>query len=232
MAVDHGDTEEQKEQMKCQIQIPVLTNLAACFVQKQHWARAEAICDEASKISTKNARILLRRARARIGLGGSKLSAARSDLRKVDELLNELPEEEFKKMKPEYLRHRRLLRAGEVQFLAEKRKEKKMARAMVASMGAQSEGEGGRRKKEKEKGKGHENESESANGENQGSKQGGQGEEEEGGGWQDLLVVRATSAFFIMIWYVLVSLFTCKLDRIANLGRRMYVAVKYGGKMH
>ena len=217
MAIDHGNTEEQKEKMTSQIQIPVLTNLAACFVEKEQWARAEAICDEAAKISSKNTRILLRRARARIGLGGSKLSAARSDLRKVDELLSELPEEEFKKMKPEYLRHRRLLRAGEVKFLAEKKKEKKIAKAMVASMGKKSK-DSITNAAEKVEGE------EVADG-HPGKVEEGDGEE----GWQDFLVVRATSAFFIMIWYILVSLFTCKLDRVANLCRRMYVAVKYGG---
>eukprot|EP00937_MAST-01D_sp_MAST-1D-sp2_P002409 g2409.t1 len=75
--LDFGDTAQSRAEAVQGLQLPVLSNLAACMLAQQQWLRAGQLCDEALKIEPGHIKSLLRRGRARTEL--ERFDQARGD---------------------------------------------------------------------------------------------------------------------------------------------------------
>ncbi len=76
--LDFGSGEEQKVEATTTIQIPVLCNMAACFLAMKDWVKVEAITSQAISLDSMCFKALSRRSMARIHLG--KLALAAQDV--------------------------------------------------------------------------------------------------------------------------------------------------------
>lgn len=65
VAMDFGTTEEERRETQQQLQLPVCTNLAACFLEQGEYGRCIDICDRALEVDPDSVKSLYRRGVAR-----------------------------------------------------------------------------------------------------------------------------------------------------------------------
>jgi hypothetical protein len=80
--LDFGNTEEEKKEAVLQVQVPVLCNMAACWILMKDWGKAEEICTQALTLDPLNHKALARRGTARCYLG--RVALAREDLQTLE----------------------------------------------------------------------------------------------------------------------------------------------------
>ena len=81
VGLDYGDDAESREEAKKTVQVPVLTNLAICFLHQRQFHKCVALCGSALQLDPKAWKALTRRGIARMELGD--YCAARLDLREA-----------------------------------------------------------------------------------------------------------------------------------------------------
>mmetsp|Transcript_21405 Transcript_21405/g.34873 ORF Transcript_21405/g.34873 Transcript_21405/m.34873 type:complete len:171 (+) Transcript_21405:358-870(+) len=64
VGLDFGTTELEKENATNLVQLPVLTNLAACYAETKQWKKVVLFCDQAIQINDESVRAHLRKAKA------------------------------------------------------------------------------------------------------------------------------------------------------------------------
>lgn len=85
VGLDFGSTPEQSAAAKSLIQVPVLTNLAACYVSLRQWDKVVRLCNEAIDVDAECSKAHLRKARALIEL--ERPREARNVLARAEQLL-------------------------------------------------------------------------------------------------------------------------------------------------
>jgi len=85
VGLDFGSTQEHEQKTRELVQIPVLTNLAACYARKREWGKVVQFCDQALELDPYHIKALVRRGRARIEMDN--LREAREDLLRARELV-------------------------------------------------------------------------------------------------------------------------------------------------
>ncbi|GBG31903.1 Peptidyl-prolyl cis-trans isomerase FKBP5 [Hondaea fermentalgiana] len=78
VGLDFGNTPEQAGRARELVQLPVLTNLAACYWRKEEWNKVVCFCDQALQVDADYAKALVRRGWAHVELGN--LRNAKRDL--------------------------------------------------------------------------------------------------------------------------------------------------------
>lgn len=130
MALDFGETEEQRFAVERLIQGPCLRNMAACLLEEKQWQKAEQLCTEALKLDARDCKALRRRAQARTEIGS--LSSAIADIKAASLVAEDQGDiVEWKRINRAASKLREaLLRSKRASV-----KEKEMAAAMVSSSG-------------------------------------------------------------------------------------------------
>lgn len=120
VGLDFGESEEEKAKAVHAVQIPVLCNLAACYVHERLWKKVVTLCEEALKLDPRCAKALARRGQAFTAL--HRFAEARADLRRATELHPDFGDRYLRRLKGEELRVKQ-----------QRCDEREMARKMVAS---------------------------------------------------------------------------------------------------
>lgn len=130
--------------MTHQIQLPVLTNLAACQIALEKWRQAEQICSQAIDVDPDHVKALGRRAQSRVRLG--MLKAAREDLEHAKEVLwkeesgeGQQDESNTRKVPSSLVSLERTVRAAEAKYREGRKKRKQAVKKMANAGGIYAE---------------------------------------------------------------------------------------------
>jgi len=63
VGLDFGSSDEEAALTKERLQIPILNNLAACYIAKGEWRKVVRLCDQSLELEAWNLKALLRRSR-------------------------------------------------------------------------------------------------------------------------------------------------------------------------
>ncbi len=103
VGLDLAGSKEQVDQMKA-LQLPILTNLAVCFLNKKEFVKTKNLCDEALTLDPQSWKALLRRSQANAGL--CNFPRAKKDLKKARDLNPDLPGKFQKELQAQMSEHK------------------------------------------------------------------------------------------------------------------------------
>ncbi|KAL8433807.1 hypothetical protein ACSSS7_003603 [Eimeria intestinalis] len=92
LALDLGSSQEQEENVRKQLLLPLLLNLSACLLKLRKYAKASAVCDVIVKEEPQCLKALYRRGIARKELGD--LAAAKADFLRILNLCAATPDQQ------------------------------------------------------------------------------------------------------------------------------------------